>query len=194
MYSQWLWCSRYSSGRFPCMGLMWISLIWCQEDRNWIGKHMNCCRNVTRAATGIDHCSPCIELLPGESYVWNNEGVGCTRVYKQNLKYLLVSVSVVAIHAGAQEMHSGHSPIHFLIRVFPHPLPLFSHLLHLLHCPLIFPSHLPSLLTKPVFLLCLSEYHIHINRHRWRAIGYVNSEFVWWTVSVQYFSIQPLAI
>ena len=123
-------------------------------------------------------CSPCIGLLPGEVMCETMRGKGCTRVCKQNLKYLLVSVVVfvvvvVVIYAGAQKMHSGN----FLIRVFPHPLPLFSHLLHLLQCPLIF----SSLLTKPVFLLCLFEYHIHINRHnrhRWRAIRYVNSEFV----------------
>ena len=43
---------------------------------------------MSRAATGIDHCSPCIELLPGEVMCETRRGVGCTRVYKQNLKYL----------------------------------------------------------------------------------------------------------
>ena len=76
-------------------------------------------------------------------------------------------------------MHSGHSLLLSLIRIFPHPFPLPSCLLHLLHVPLLFHlilySHVSSLLTKLFFhphFLHLSKHHIHINRHRWRTIRY----------------------
>ena len=144
----------------------------CQEDSKWIWNHMHSCmdcyRNVTR--TVIDHCSLWIEL--GENNVWSKERGGWSVQSELRIPTRFLC------YAGAK-MHSGHSLLLSLIRIFPHPFPLPSCLLHLLHVPLLFHLilyyHVSSLLTKLLFhphFLHLSKHHIHINRHRWRTIRY----------------------
>ena len=132
---------------------------------------MNCCRNVTRTATSLDHCSLYIELVPGGSNVRGGECI--------NKTWNTYTFFFFFCYAGARNMHTAHSLLISLIRIFPHLFPLPSCLLHLLHLPLFFHlilySHVSSPFTKLLFLphfLHLSKHHIRINRHRWRTIRY----------------------
>jgi len=103
---------------------------------------MNCCRNVTRAATGIDHCSPCIELLPGESSVWSKEGAG---VYEGVQTELGIPTSFCCCYS----CRSAEDAVWTLSHPLPHssfptpPTPLFPPT-----SPLTLPSHFP--LTSPL--------------------------------------------